>query len=47
MDNRCVMCNEIIPSGRQVCWICEHKIMEGRYDDRIIERAKDKIPTEE
>lgn len=24
-DNRCVMCGEIIPEGRQVCWICERK----------------------
>ena len=23
MDNRCVVCNEIIPEGRQVCINCE------------------------
>ena len=23
-DNRCVCCGEIIPEGRQVCYICEY-----------------------
>lgn len=23
--NRCVCCGEIIPEGRMICWICEHK----------------------
>ena len=23
MDNRCVVCGEVIPEGRQVCPICE------------------------
>lgn len=25
MDNRCVVCDEIIPEGRLVCWGCEAK----------------------
>lgn len=27
--DRCVMCGEIIPEGRMVCHVCEHKIMKG------------------
>lgn len=26
-ENYCVVCGETIPEGRQVCWICEHKLM--------------------
>lgn len=26
MEDRCVMCGEIIPEGRQVCLICDKKI---------------------
>lgn len=44
-NNRCVCCNVIVPSGRQICWICEHKIMEDKDDDRKLERTKDEIPT--
>ena len=46
MENRCIICNEIIPAGRQVCWVCEHKIMEGKDDIRIVERAKVKVSAE-
>jgi RNA polymerase subunit RPABC4/transcription elongation factor Spt4 len=28
IDNRCVCCGEIIPEGRQVCPICENKVIE-------------------
>lgn len=31
-DNRCVMCGEIIPEGRQVCYICERKANERQTD---------------
>ena len=24
MGNSCIVCGEIIPEGRQVCWRCEH-----------------------
>lgn len=27
MDNTCIMCGDIIPEGRQVCPICENKVM--------------------
>ena len=45
-NNRCVCCGEIIPSGRQVCWICEHKVMEDENDVGVFERAKDKASKE-
>ena len=44
-NNHCVCCNRVIPSGRQICWICEHKITEDKDDVRNFERTKDKIPT--
>lgn len=25
MENRCIVCGEIIPEGRQVCYRCERK----------------------
>lgn len=31
MDERCVICGEIIPEGRQVCPLCEKKY--GGEDD--------------
>lgn len=30
MENRCLICDEIIPEGRQVCPICEESILPGR-----------------
>lgn len=27
MHNRCVCCGEIIPEGRQICYICENNTM--------------------
>lgn len=47
MEDRCVICNAIVPEGRQICWICEHKIMEGENDIRTFKRAKDEVSTEE
>lgn len=30
-DNRCVMCGEIIPEGRQVCPNCENNVDHPRH----------------
>ena len=27
--DRCVMCGEIIPEGRQICWKCKYKTEPG------------------
>lgn len=24
MDDRCIICNRVVPEGRMVCWICEN-----------------------
>lgn len=37
MENRCVCCGEIIPEGRQVCFLCELEAehayrVPGEYD---------------
>ena len=29
MEDRCVMCGEYVPEGRQVCKVCEQKILNG------------------
>ena len=44
-NNRCICCNEIIPSGRQVCWICEHLTQEkeDKDDAGVFERTKDEV----
>ena len=39
-NNYCICCGSEIPEGRQVCWICEHKIMEDKNDIRKVERAE-------
>ena len=31
MDNRCIICGEIIPEGLQVCLSCMNKIMSSDY----------------
>lgn len=46
-NNRCICCGEIIPEGLQVCWTCEHKVMEGKDDVGIFDGTKDEISTEE
>ena len=28
MENRCVVCNEVIPEGRMVCPCCEHSYIK-------------------
>lgn len=30
MDNTCVCCGEMIPEGRQVCYICEKAAEENK-----------------
>lgn len=30
VDNRCVMCGEIVPEGQEVCPTCKSKTMEGK-----------------
>ena len=33
MEDRCVMCGEIIPEGRQVCKQCEEKAKEVKENE--------------
>lgn len=37
MEDRCVMCGEIVPEGRQVCPICERKYAPEKDDRTIME----------
>ena len=46
-NNHCVCCNKVIPSGRQICWICEREIMEGKDDARTPKRTEDKVSEED
>lgn len=41
-DNRCVCCGEIIPEGRQICWICENngEVKENEEGICFSERRK-------
>lgn len=36
MVDRCAMCGDPVPEGRQVCPICEDKIAEGKTDDQCV-----------
>lgn len=47
MEDKCIICGETIPEGRQICWICEHNTMEEKDDTRIFERTENEVPTEE
>ena len=40
--DRCVMCGEIIPEGRQVCPNCEARIMEHPLDEMREAYAEEK-----
>ena len=31
-ENRCVVCGDVIPEGRQVCPICEARAEDARED---------------
>lgn len=33
-ENRCLMCNEIIPEGRMVCPLCEQNVINDEYNPR-------------
>lgn len=35
MDNRCIVCGGIIPSGRQVCPKCERQVMDNDSIDQL------------
>lgn len=40
MVDRCMICGDPIPEGRQVCPICEDRIKEGNQDDqRVVDPA--------
>ena len=39
-ENRCVMCNEVIPEGRMVCPICEHNVINDAYNPKTLARNK-------
>lgn len=34
MEDRCVMCGEIIPEGRMVCPACEDAVLHERAPER-------------
>jgi len=39
-ENRCLMCNEIIPEGRMVCPLCEHNVVNDEYNPKVLARNK-------
>ena len=39
-ENRCLMCNEIIPEGRMVCPLCEQNIVNDEYNPKMLARNK-------
>ena len=39
-ENRCLMCNEIIPEGRMVCPLCEQNVINDEYSPKILARNK-------
>lgn len=48
MENRCIVCGEIIPEGRQVCPMCEKGLKpkpdDGRERDQDEEVSSTKWP---
>lgn len=36
MEDRCVMCGEVIPEGRMVCPSCEKNILKQELDAAIV-----------
>lgn len=30
MEDRCIMCGEYVPEGRQVCKVCEQQILNSK-----------------
>ena len=43
MEERCVICGEIIPEGRQVCPKCEAGHEKPRVSDEKLRKAKNRI----
>ena len=39
-ENRCLMCNEIIPEGRMVCPLCEQNVVNDEYNPKVLARNK-------
>ena len=39
-ENRCLMCNEIIPEGRMVCLLCEQNVINDEYNPKLLARNK-------
>ena len=39
-ENRCLMCNEIIPEGRMVCPFCGQNVVNDEYNPKILARNK-------
>lgn len=37
MEDRCIMCGEYVPEGRQVCRVCEQQILDG---DKQVKKSK-------
>jgi predicted nucleic acid-binding Zn ribbon protein len=33
MDNTCIVCGEIIPEGRDICWACEHGYITNKENE--------------
>ena len=39
-ENRCLICNEIIPEGRMVCPLCEQIVVNDEYNPKVLARNK-------
>ena len=39
-ENRCIMCNEVIPEGRMVCPMCEINVNNDTYNPKALARNK-------
>lgn len=37
MEDKCVICGEIIPEGRQVCPKCEHPVSANNQTEKLIQ----------
>ena len=39
-ENRCLMCNEVIPEGQMVCTFCGQNIVNDEYNPKVLARNK-------
>lgn len=39
-ENRCIICNEVIPEGRMVCPTCEINMANNTYSPKTLVRNK-------